>query len=392
MTTVAERRGDVAPARRSRLPSRALAVPLAAWLASRALLLLAIGVGNWLRGGEQTVIDALHLWDGNWYLSAAAGYEQPLAAPGGRLGQTNIAFFPAYPLLIRGAVAITGMSPLAAAVGVNLLAGAVAVAGVWLLVRRVSGDEAADRSATLLCFFPGSVVLTMVYSEPVMLAFAAACLLALLARRWAAGGVLAALAGAARPNGIVLAACCAWAAVTATRNRDGGGSNRAGRDWRPLLAPAIAPLGPLGYLGWLWARTGDPTIWLQVQRQGWGERIDFGRRTVAEVGIVAGDLPSAQPTMLLQVLGLAFVAVAAVALWRWRPPAVLVVYTVGILASTLLSFTLGARPRFVLTAFPLVAAVAWAVRGRGFAVLLAGAAGLSALLAIVYTVPGLAVP
>lgn len=359
------------------------AVPLLGWLASRALVVVAIAVGNRLQGSGQTVLDALHLWDGNWYLSAAAGYAERGAVGGQPLPQVNFAFFPAYPLAIRTASAVPGVSPLLAAVGLNLLFGGLAVAGVWELTRRISGRRAADRAALLLSFFPGSVVLSLVYSEPLMLTFAVGCLLALLARRWTVAGLLALAAGATRPNGIVLAACCAWAALAALR-RDG--------DRTALVAPALAPLGFLGYLGWLWARTGDPTVWFRVQREGWGERIDFGRRTIAEIAVLAPGGEALTPTILLQVMGLLFAAVALVLLWRWRPPAVVVVYTLGILALALLSQTLGARPRFLLTAFPLVVAVAVAVRGWPYRLLLAGSAVGCAVLAALYTVPLLAVP
>ncbi|CAN5763081.1 hypothetical protein BH20ACT7_BH20ACT7_10530 [soil metagenome] len=364
-------------------PRPAWTLPLLAWLASRVLVVAGIAIGNRLQGTGQTVLDALHLWDGNWYLSAAAGYATPGAASGQSLPQLNFAFFPAYPLMIRAVSAVPGVSPLLAAVVLNVLLGGLAVMGIWELTRRLSGRQAADRAAALVAFFPGSVVLSLVYSEPLMLTFAAGCLLALLDRRWTLAGLLALAAGATRPNGIVLAACCAWAALAALR-RDG--------DRTALIAPLLAPLGFVGYLGWLWARTGDPTIWFRVQRDGWGERIDFGRRTIAEISVLAPGGEALTPTILLQVLGLVFVVVASVLLWRWRPPAVVVVYTLGILAASLLSQTLGARPRFLLTAFPLVVAVAVVVRGWPYRLLLGVSAAGCAVLAGLYTVPLLAVP
>lgn len=361
---------------------RALALPLGAWLVSRGVLLVAVAVGAALSGSDQTVVSALHLWDGNWYLSAAEGYGSPSPALPS-LPQSNIAFFPVYPLAIRAVAALPGVTPLGTAVALNLAAGAVAVCLIWWLVATYADRAAADRAALLLCAFPGSIVLTMVYSEPLMLCFAAGCLLALGDRRWALAGALAALAGASRPTGVVLAGCCAWAAVGALRRE---------RDWSALVAPALAPLGFLAYLAWLWWRSGEPLIWLRVQQEGWGERIDFGRRTAAEVAAVVADPGGVQLGVLLQVAGLAFVVAGLVALARWRPPAPVTLYAVGVIVLVTMSATLGARPRFVLTAFPLVAAVAWAVRGKAFAVLLAISGVASVWLAAVYTIPGVAVP
>lgn len=382
METLTERPSATEPAV-APLTWRPLLRPLAYWSASRVLVVAAIAGMNRITDQGQTVAEALHLWDGNWYLSAASGYQYPTVPVGVPTGQVNIAFFPLYPMLIRAVEAVTPLTQLASAIVVAWLFGAVTAVLLWLLVRRISGHEAADRGVALFSFFPGAATLSLVYSEAVMLAFAAACMLALLSRRWVAAGVLAALAGLARPSGIVLAACCAWAALWAV-GRD--------RDWRALAAPVLAPMGTLAYVGWLWHRTGQADIWLRVQREGWYEQVDFGRRTVEELVFVVRDVPGAPLHFLVPVLGLLFVAGAAVCLWFWRPPGILVVYTVGIVALSLLSRTLGARPRFVMTAFPLVLAVAWALRGTRFSVVLAMSAAGSAFLAMAYSVPRLLVP
>jgi hypothetical protein len=56
------------------------------------------------------------------------------------------------------------------------------------------------------------------------------------------------LATASRPGAIAVAAACACAAGLAIWRR---------RDWRALAAPLIAPLGFIGYVGWLGNYTGD---------------------------------------------------------------------------------------------------------------------------------------
>src|SRR5205807_7473706 len=97
-------------------------------------------------------------------------------------------------------------------------------------------------------FFPGSIVLTPFYTEGLLIALVLGCLLALLHDRWWTAGVLAALATATRPNAVVIVACCACAAAVAIRRR---------RDWRPLVAPLLAPTGLLAYFSFLWLRTGS---------------------------------------------------------------------------------------------------------------------------------------
>ncbi len=378
-------RVDLPPLRRSGAArtGRWLLRPVAAYLVSRLVVLAAVAYGVWSRN-DPSVLRALAEWDGSWYLSAAVqGYPSATPVLNGEAVNSNLAFFPLYPAAVRGVSTIAGISPLLASVVVAFLGGLTASVLLWLLVRRLCDQQVADRAVLLFCFFPGSVVFSMAYSESLMLTMAMACLLALLDRRWMTAGVAGALATASRPNALAVCACCLYQAALAVWKD---------RDWRALIAPVLAPAGFVGFMLFLWARTGDPLVWFRVQREGWNERFDWGRRTLEEVVIVARDPASASNTMTLQVLGLMFVLIALYFLWRWRPPAVIVIYTIGVLGLCLGSWTLGARPRFVLTAFPLIVAVARAARGRRFIPVLAASALGMWVLAVMYTAPGMAVP
>ena len=94
----------------------------------------------------------------------------------------------------------------------------------------------------------------------------------------------------------------------------------------------------------------------------------------------------------LVILGIAFIVVAGAVLVRARPPGILLVYTVGTVALALASQTLGARPRFVLTAFPLVAVLGARLRPRALAPVLAVSAGLLCWLTVLTTTTVLATP
>ncbi|MPZ72730.1 MAG: DUF2029 domain-containing protein [Nitriliruptorales bacterium] len=366
---------------------RPLATPVLAWALSRVLSLAVIAIANHLREEGDRVVDVLHRWDGNWYLEAAGGYGYPdLTAVD--IGQIDIAFFPLFPLLIRATGTVTGLSLVHAGIFVTAVSGVLSIVAIWLLVHRVSGAAVADRAAVLVAFFPGSVALTLLYSEGVMMAAAAAALLALLQRRWVLAGVLGAVASATRPNGIAVALACAVAAAFAMRDR---------RDWRALAAPVIAPMGMVGYLVWLWAWTGSADVWFRVQREGWGERIDFGRSTMRDLRLYArlpDDLDFLDIPFIfhMRVVGLVFLVAAVVLMVRWRPPAVLWAYSIGVMAPSLLSYTLGARPRFIFTAFPLVVALAWQVRGQAFSLLVASSAVLLAAATLIYTTPAVVAP
>jgi hypothetical protein len=357
--------------------------PVAVYLASRVVVWVAVAYGV-RRRGDPGILRALAEWDGSWYLSAAVqGYPAITPELNGQAVNSNIAFFPLYPLAIRAVSTVTGVSPLVASLLVAFVGGLAVAVLLWLLVRRLCDQRVADRAVLLFCFFPGSAVLSMAYSEPLMITMTMLCLLALLDHRWVGAGVAGALATASRPNAVAVCACCLYQAVQAFRKD---------HEWRAFIAPLLAPAGFVGFMLFLWARTGDPLVWFRVQREGWHERFDGGLRTFEEVLIVARDPVGASNTMTLQVLGLLFTLVALCLLWRWRPPAIMMIYTVTVLGLCLGSWNLGARPRFVLTAFPLIVAVARAVRGWWFVATFSVSALAMFGLAVLYTAPSMAVP
>ncbi|MDP9387694.1 MAG: hypothetical protein M3Q48_07135, partial [Actinomycetota bacterium] len=166
---------------------------------------------------------------------------------------------------------------------------------------------------------------------------------------------------------------CAWAAAAAVRAR---------REWRALMAPALAPLGFVAWSAFLEARTGSATAWISGQQRGWGQRLDFGVGTARAVWRFAGS-PLGDFNRTVSVLTLVALGAGLVLLARWRPPATLVVYTAGVVVPVVASAVLASTPRYVLTAFPVHMAVARAVSGTGFAVALALSAAAMAVLMLV---------
>jgi hypothetical protein len=335
--------------------------PAGIYLAARLVVLVAIWTASRVNA-PVSVGSAVTGWDGGWYLEVSTkGYPHsvPAAAPD-ISDQSRIAFFPLYPLCIRFVSGTFGVTPRVAGLAVAGAAGILAAVLLWFLLRRIWDDETADRGVALFCFFPGALVLSMTYAEPLMLALTVGCLLALLSRWWVTAGVLAALATATRPNALALVAACAWAAGVAVVRR---------REWRALIAPLLAPVGFVAFQLFLWRRTGALDAWFQVQRNGWDERIAFDgtwRKFDRFFEHPFGDV-----NITVAVFGTVFLLATLYPFLRARLPGPVVAYTLGIVLLALGSETLGARPRFVLTAFPLIVVLARYLRGSAFSVTLA---------------------
>lgn len=356
-----------------------LLVPLAAFLASRVVGHTAAAVAAYVKQVPTTSM--LGAWDGRWYLRAALeGYPTTIGPGDFYAGdvtqvQSTIAFFPLYPGLSRGVMEVLGVGVLQAELLVGALAGALATCLVWALARDVYGRKVADRAAVLFAFAPGAIVLSMIYAEGLAIALVAGSLLLMRHHRWIAGGLVAALATATRPNALVLIGVCVWMAGVAIYRR---------REWRALAAPVLAPMGVLGYFGYLWAHTGDPRAWFDVQHRGWGERTDFGVRSW-ELTVDFLQNPVVNPYVLLHGLSLlAALGLLALLVMRPRPPAELTLFALGVVGLSLASATLNARPRFLFFAFPLIIVLARWLNGRTFGVVAAASGGAMALLGVFY--------
>jgi hypothetical protein len=334
-----------------------------AFVLSRVAVLLGAGVVAAQRaleitdqGGERPtsavglVTEVLTSWDGRWYLEIVRGWYPRSIPPDITYEQleARAAFFPGYPALVRLVDRILpGGDTLAAIVVVTVL-GALAVFMVGVLAQEVFGPVVAGRAMVLMAVFPGAFVLSFAYSEALMLVLSALCLLLLIRERWELAGLAAALGTATRPNAVALIAACAVASFLAIRER---------REWRSLVAVALAPIGFVGFQLWLDIHTGERGAWFRVQREAWDEGTSFGATALSSFSDFLRS-PFSSPTDLLTAASLLALGIMVWAAWRQRLPWPLVAYSVVIIGLMVLPSTVTARPRFVYTAFPLLIAVA----------------------------------
>jgi hypothetical protein len=179
-------------------------------------------------------------WDAVWYLNIANdGY-----GPNG----DRDAFFPLYPLLVRGGGWLCG-SPVAAGIAISLAAFLVALAAFHRLAVLELGADAARWAVLGLALFPGSLWFSAVYSESLFLMVSVGAVLAARQRRWVVAGVLGALAAATRSAGLVLLVPLALLWLDARRAREARTAD--------VLWLALVPAGLGAFCAYL-ALTGHP--------------------------------------------------------------------------------------------------------------------------------------
>ena len=334
------------------------------YAAVRLLGLVVLAVAG--RAAGRPLLDLLTNWDGGWYLGIAEhGYDTSISyADDGHLRNTNIAFFPLFPWLIR-ALGVLGVSGPVAAVVIANLAGLVAAWGIALVGARFGGHRVGLLLAVLWGALPHAVVQSMAYTESLFTALAAWALWAVLGRRWVLAGVLAAVAGLARPTAVAIVAAVVVACVVEIVQH----RRRAGT--APWLGALLAPTGYVGYLAWCAVRLHRPDAYFWMQDKGWTSRVDFGVTTLRELARTATHVR--QPALIVTsvVIVLAVVAFALLVrdtLRRRWPVEVMVpllVFAGLVLLTTLVQGGpfFYAKGRFLLPAFPLLLPAAVALAG-----------------------------
>ena len=342
--------------------------PLAVYGVSRLVLLATAIVETFFR--RWTVWGELSNWDGQWYLRLLTqGYPNHVTHT-----QTPLGFLPLYPMLawLPAHLAITPnwRAYEVAGLFVSLVTGAVAVVLIGRLATDWWGTAAGRRAVMLFCFFPGTVVFSMVYTEGLLLVCVAGCLLAMQRRRWLVAGTLAALSTAVGPVAVAVIPACAVSALVELWRK--GWRDPEAR--RALIAPLMAPLGLIAFGLFLWLHAGTPMASYETQRYGWEETstplalLRDAEQLFRQAFPAAGTHPGViNANYIAGLIGAAILLGGLVLLvLRPRVPLPTLVWTLGVAVLTVTSAQTPPNARLLLCAFPAVIVYAQRLRGRWF--------------------------
>jgi len=255
------------------------------WLGSRLIVFACAAILHWVRHPRGyfnheffSIVNVLKAWDGRWYDEVAVrGY---LLVPG---HQSDPAFFPLYPVLLRIGGYFGVPYPIAGIVISNalLLAGLLAF---YRLGRELLPDGDAYRAAVFVAIAPMGFTFSMVYPESLVFTAMALAGLTALRGRWLACAACAATAALARPQGALIVfpvAAAAWHAWSRLGARERGFALGA-------VAAPVAAL--LSYPLYLYDVLGDAHAWSKTQTT-WGRAFHLDGFTKA-----FGQLPARNGT------------------------------------------------------------------------------------------------
>jgi hypothetical protein len=304
-------------------------------------------------------------YDSGWYHQIVTdGY---FYRPG---EQSSIAFFPTYPVVVRGVAALVGDVQVGGML-VTLLAGAGAI-GLFAVWARDRLTPAATVTAVLLALlYPYAFFLhATMYADAVFVLSVVGAFLLLERGHPVLAGLVGICATAGRPVGVALtvglvvrllevrAARAARSSDTSVRLRD---LSRAVRLLRPAdYGVLLSVLGLAGWSGYLWATFGNPLAFVAAEAApGWDQ--GAGPSTWLKL-VFVGTLLKGPPDIALTLVVQAVLCLAAVLLL----PRVRRLFGWGYLAYVLVAVgipLIGTKDfmgtgRYLLAAFPVVAAAA----------------------------------
>lgn len=338
---------------------------------------------------DNPFLNMLSRWDANWYTGIATeGYNWN----GNPRIENSVVFFPAYPMLIRAGIWLTGAHPAFVGFAVSLLAFAWALAYVYRLARDHFRLDAPAAAVSMTAWYPFAVFFGAIYTESLfLLALTGAFYHAGRRERWptAAWACLAALT---KPSGFVIVAPLAvlfglqwW---RDTRDGDSWRDFRAARGaFADMLVLAVPLLAVAGFSLFLWSFTGDPLAWLHGQ-QAWSrvyrgpvDLVASSYHFVSGRGLARAVLSS--PVVTLNTAAVLFALAAVVPVFLRLGAAYAVLVLVLTLPPLLAGGTLS-MGRFTSCLFPVFIWLAAAVPARHRGTVYAFFAAGQALVAILF--------
>lgn len=217
---------------------------------------------NWT-GPHPDYFSMTVLWDGFWYRQIAeVGYPAalPIDAVTGAVHENAWAFYPAFPMMARGLMAVTGLGFPVAGSTLALVLGFGAAGVMGLLLRDRVGPRVALAAVAVYSAGPVSPSLQIAYTESLAILLLCGFLWAISKERWIVAAGLGLLIGVTRAMALPLA-IVALVAVFLRWRRRGEDPITAREGWS-----ALAALGSCGAAGLMWpaivgVAMGSPTAY-----------------------------------------------------------------------------------------------------------------------------------
>ena len=356
-----------------------IVLPLLAFGLSRAMIFL-VGIigdvyfptdpGHWVADPDNAFLNLWTKWDSQWYVQIA------------RLGyfiqanqQSNVAFFPLYPLSMRVVARLLDVNFVYAGFIVSNAAFLLALVFLYRLTALELNDRAsAQRTVFYLAFYPTAFFFSAVYTESLFLLLTVATMYFARTQRWLAAAAFGMLAAATRNIGVAIWGLVMWEwlrvngwRITTMHRSESWRALWTGlrTHWDQVLIIAIIPVGLLLYMGFLDMSFDSPTAFIDVQAA-------WNRQNIGPIAVLMRDIPRLFDVQLkrwyfthfFNTLSTLFALGMTPFIWRKLGEG----YALYVLLLILVPITssLGSVARYVLPLFPIFIMLGWWGRKASF--------------------------
>jgi len=298
--------------------------PIHVFVLSRVVFLMLVSLANAAPINSAPDPNIWIRWDGGWYYTIADHGYRYLAET-----QSNIAFFPMLPILMRLVGFATGNLYTAGVLIVHVSQLGALIAAYALMRYETPDDpEAAERFVLYLAFAPGALFQSPIYTESLFLLLSLLAVLAARCRKWTLSAAAAMLAGAVRVVGVMIVVFLVleWLrshgfTLRTMFTRTGwhglftGLREQAG----VVTAIALVPFGLFSYMAYLNTNYGEPFLFRDVQ-SAWGRSPDvLFLSALQNVRRVVESVLTGQPVILseqLTFVTLIVMFILTIAVWH----------------------------------------------------------------------------
>ena len=255
----------------------------------------------WRGTPQNLLVDGWTRWDAGWYRDIVEnGYT---TTSNSVQSQLNVAFFPAFPYLLKLICPIFNNHTFYVGFVFNHVCFLLALIILYDLVRKKFSVELAQKTTISLAFFPFSLFFSAFYTESLFLLATITAFYLAERQRWYFAGLMAALAGATRVVGIFTGIALFFLYLDAIKY-----------NWRNIrlniIGVCLCILGPLSYMCFLFIKFGDPLIFLRAQSApGWVHSLGVNHflgwlNNVSFSNFEKGYIPIAETLHIISVIGM----------------------------------------------------------------------------------------
>jgi Mannosyltransferase (PIG-V) len=181
----------------------------------------------------------------------------------------DTAFFPLFPLLIKGIAFLFGNQGY---IAIGMILSNLALLGTLFVLYQIAvdalGEQVGRRTLLYLCIFPTAFFFFAAYNESLFLLLTASAFLAMRRQKWWLAGILGFLAALTRSAGLFLVIPFLWELWMARETITGSEQSTMRKllDVLPRILPVVLiPLGTLLYCVYCWKAFNNPFAFAAVQ-------------------------------------------------------------------------------------------------------------------------------